>query len=144
MNTLLVYKIKISNKWPQTSLIIAKKELKYLKSRTWIMTHDSSSTRICGAIQIVIIYLFVLKMNCFFFSCFNMVCCCLDWCAKKEPSPRTVWVGKSVDSNFQQFPPNVIRNQKYSIFSFIPVVRPFKLFELRLYLGVVHKLRWKE
>ena len=83
----------------------------------------------------------------FLFSCFNMVCCCLDWCAKKEPSPRTVWVGKSVDSNFQQFPPNVIRNQKYSIFSFIPVVRPFTLFELRLYLGVVHKLRsrwcWK-
>jgi phospholipid-translocating ATPase len=59
-----------------------------------------------------------------------MVCCCLDWCAKKEPSPRTVWVGKSVDSNFQQFPPNVIRNQKYSIFSFIPVVlyNQFKFF----------------
>ena len=79
-------------------------------------------------------------MNCFFFSCFNMVCCCLDWCAKKEPSPRTVWVGKSVDSNFQQFPPNVIRNQKYSIFSFIPVVRTFTLFDLRLYLGPLHKL----
>jgi len=62
--------------------------------------------------------------------CFNMVCCCLDWFAKKEPSPRTVWVGKSVDSNFQQFPPNVIRNQKYSIFSFIPVVlyNQFKFF----------------
>ena len=56
-----------------------------------------------------------------------MACCCLGWCAKEEPSSRTVWVGQSVASNVQQFPPNVIRNQKYSIFSFIPVVSEYRL-----------------
>ena len=40
-------------------------------------------------------------------------------CGKKEFSSRTVWVGRP---NVEKFPANVIRNQKYSIITFIPLV----------------------
>jgi len=53
------------------------------------------------------------------------------WCRKKEPASRTVWIGRTAQLNF---PPNVIRNQKYSIFTFLPLVlyNQFKFF-LNLY-----------
>ncbi len=53
-----------------------------------------------------------------FFSCCNMF-----WrlcCRRKELTSRTVFIGRE---SSQKFPPNVIRNQKYSIITFIPVVR---------------------
>ena len=52
-------------------------------------------------------------------------------CREKELSSRTIWVGRE-QSSTQKFPPNVIRNQKYSLFSFIPMVRIFKI---KLYLA---------
>jgi len=64
---------------------------------------------------------------------------CCSWpawcCRKKEASSRTVWVGRPT---IQQFPPNVIRNQKYSLFSFIPLVlfNQFKFF-LNLYFLIM-------
>ena len=54
-------------------------------------------------------------------------CCdsCLDKCRRKrELRPRTIWVGRPLKSDQKaKFPPNKIRNQKYSIITFIPVVR---------------------
>jgi len=66
--------------------------------------------------------------------------CCsslLSWCRKKEPTSRTVWIGRSPASGYN-FPPNVIKNQKYSIITFIPVVlfNQFKFF-LNLYFLVM-------
>ena len=43
--------------------------------------------------------------------------CC---CRRKEFTSRVVWLGQE---SIQKFPPNVIRNQKYSLLTFIPVVR---------------------
>lgn len=51
-------------------------------------------------------------------------CCSRLWswcCGPKEYSSRTIWIGRG---SFQKFPPNIIRNQKYNIFTFIPIVRP--------------------
>jgi len=66
--------------------------------------------------------------------------CCgglLSWCRRKEPSSRTVWVGRNASSG-SNFPANVIKNQKYSIITFIPVVlfNQFKFF-LNLYFLVM-------
>jgi len=61
-------------------------------------------------------------------SVFRRCCGWTQWCcAGKEATSRTVWVGKPT---IQAFPPNVIRNQKYSVFSFIPLVlfNQFKFF----------------
>jgi len=51
--------------------------------------------------------------------------CC---CRRREFAARTVFVGR--ESSQQKFPANVIRNQKYSVFSFIPLVlyNQFKFF----------------
>ena len=49
-------------------------------------------------------------------------CCSKFWswcCGTKEYSSRTVWIGRE---HFHKYPPNVIRNQKYNTFTFIPVV----------------------
>lgn len=46
--------------------------------------------------------------------CWGRLCC-----REKVLSSRTVWIGRE---NLQKFPPNVIRNQKYNIFTFIPIV----------------------
>ena len=55
----------------------------------------------------------------FFYRCCKMFCCC----RKKEFSSRTVFIGTGNGKDGQhQFPANVIRNQKYSVFSFIPIV----------------------
>ncbi|ELT89087.1 hypothetical protein CAPTEDRAFT_193806 [Capitella teleta] len=42
-------------------------------------------------------------------------------CGKKELRPRSVLIGRAQPPS-QKFPANVIRNQKYSVFSFIPLV----------------------
>ena len=56
----------------------------------------------------------------FFFSfCSKMWKNCFC-CREKELTSRTIRIGR--DSGPQKFPPNVIRNQKYSLFSFIPKV----------------------
>eukprot|EP00094_Tigriopus_californicus_P003303 TCALIF_03178-PA protein Name:"Similar to ATP9B Probable phospholipid-transporting ATPase IIB (Bos taurus)" AED:0.14 eAED:0.14 QI:0/0.90/0.83/1/0.81/0.83/12/242/1157 len=48
-------------------------------------------------------------------------------CRKREFTSRTVWIGRDC---LQKFPPNVIRNQKYSVFTFVPRVlyNQFKFF----------------
>ena len=48
-------------------------------------------------------------------------------CKKKEPQSRTLWVGRS---SLQQFPPNLIKNQKYNIITFLPLLlyNQFKFF----------------
>ena len=49
-------------------------------------------------------------------------CCSALWswcCGPKQYTSRTVWIGRE---NFQKFPANVIRNQKYNIITFIPIV----------------------
>jgi len=69
-------------------------------------------------------------------SVFKRCCTWPAWCCKKrEASSRTVWVGRPT---LQPFPPNVIRNQKYSMFSFLPLVlfNQFKFF-LNLYFLVM-------
>ena len=61
-----------------------------------------------------------LYLSDFFEPCFR--CCSRLWswcCGTKEYSSRTVWIGKE---HVQKFPANVIRNQKYNTFTFIPVV----------------------
>lgn len=63
-----------------------------------------------------------------FFSSFSSN---MSWrrfcCRQREFSSRTVWVGRD---SVQKFPPNVIRNQKYSVITFIPLVlyNQFKFF----------------
>ena len=49
-------------------------------------------------------------------------CCSSFWswcCGPKQYTSRTVWIGRE---NFQKFPANVIRNQKYNIITLIPIV----------------------
>ncbi|KAK2148328.1 hypothetical protein LSH36_502g02038 [Paralvinella palmiformis] len=51
---------------------------------------------------------------------------CCDSCGercrrKKEYKPRTVYLGRQ-NATDQTFPPNVVRNQKYNVFTFIPLV----------------------
>lgn len=43
-------------------------------------------------------------------------CCCLE----RELKARTIYVGRPV---FEKYPANVIRNQKYNIITFLPLVR---------------------
>ena len=53
---------------------------------------------------------------------FTRICC-----RKKEFQSRTVWIGQDC---LQKFPPNVIKNTKYNIFTFLPLVlwNQFKYF----------------
>ena len=45
---------------------------------------------------------------------FSIICC-----RRKEFQSRTVWVGQEC---LQKFPPNVIKNTKYNIITFLPLV----------------------
>ena len=45
---------------------------------------------------------------------FSIMCC-----RRKEFQSRTVWVGQEC---LQKFPPNVIKNTKYNIITFLPLV----------------------
>lgn len=69
--------------------------------------------------------------------CFNSCCCC---CSKtKLYEARTIHIGNSKElKNKQRFPKNVVRNQKYSIFTFIPIVlfQQFSVF-LNLYFLIM-------
>ncbi|XP_055550514.1 probable phospholipid-transporting ATPase IIA isoform X2 [Wyeomyia smithii] len=57
------------------------------------------------------------------------------WCASKELKPRTILIGKP---STEKFPPNEIRNQKYNIFTFLPLVlfEQFRFF-LNLYFLIM-------
>lgn len=62
----------------------------------------------------------------------HIVCRCCSWsclwcCRKREAQSRTIWVGRQ---SLQQFPPNLIKNQKYNIFTFLPLLlwNQFKFF----------------
>lgn len=70
-------------------------------------------------------------------TCFNSCCGC---CGKSnEYEARTVYIGHNKELNAKQkYSKNVVRNQKYSIFSFIPVVlfEQFAVF-LNLYFLVM-------
>merc|ERR1719414_1375060 len=48
-------------------------------------------------------------------------------CRKREPEARSIWVGRP---STQQFPPNLIKNHKYNIFTFLPLLlyNQFKFF----------------
>ena len=61
---------------------------------------------------LMLIYIF------YCFSCCNMFS--RGCCSKKELQSRTVWIGRECA---QKFPPNVIRNQKYNVLTFFPLVR---------------------
>uniref|UniRef100_A0A8C5TAI7 Phospholipid-transporting ATPase n=1 Tax=Malurus cyaneus samueli TaxID=2593467 RepID=A0A8C5TAI7_9PASS len=57
-------------------------------------------------------------------------CCeCLKCCGRREPRPRTVWLGHP-EKREQRYPRNVINNQKYNFFTFLPGVlfNQFKYF----------------
>ena len=68
-------------------------------------------------------------------------CCNMSWsncCRRKEFQSRTISVGRE---SLQKFPPNVIRNQKYSILSFIPIVSITRLtFYVLLIINSVFKI----
>ncbi|XP_053697934.1 probable phospholipid-transporting ATPase IIA isoform X2 [Sabethes cyaneus] len=57
------------------------------------------------------------------------------WCASKELKPRTILIGQP---STEKFPPNEIRNQKYNIFTFLPLVlfEQFRFF-LNLYFLIM-------
>uniref|UniRef100_A0A4X2LKQ9 Phospholipid-transporting ATPase n=1 Tax=Vombatus ursinus TaxID=29139 RepID=A0A4X2LKQ9_VOMUR len=60
----------------------------------------------------------------------NSRCCdCLRCCGRGDPRPRTVWLGHP-EKRDQRYPRNVINNQKYSLFTFLPGVlfNQFKYF----------------
>ena len=72
-------------------------------------------------------------------QCFFYTFRCCGWlhvcCSEAESVSLTVWVGIPT---LQAFPPNVLRNQKYSIFTFLSLVllNQFKFF-LNLYFLVM-------
>ncbi|KAG7458280.1 hypothetical protein MATL_G00236500 [Megalops atlanticus] len=73
----------------------------------------------------------------------KILCCsCCEWlthtcCRKKELKARTVWLG-CPEKCEEKHPRNIIKNQKYNIFTFVPGVlyQQFKFF-LNLYFLVV-------
>jgi len=55
-------------------------------------------------------------------SCSSRRCCeCLRCCGRRDPRPRTVWLGHP-EKRDQRYPRNVINNQKYNFFTFLPGV----------------------
>ncbi|XP_058032248.1 probable phospholipid-transporting ATPase IIA isoform X2 [Ahaetulla prasina] len=47
-------------------------------------------------------------------------CCeCLRCCGRRDPRPRTVWLGHP-EKRDQRYPRNVVNNQKYNFFTFLP------------------------
>uniref|UniRef100_A0A8C9FMD7 P-type ATPase N-terminal domain-containing protein n=1 Tax=Pavo cristatus TaxID=9049 RepID=A0A8C9FMD7_PAVCR len=54
---------------------------------------------------------------------------CLRCCGRRDPRPRTVWLGHP-EKRDQRYPRNVINNQKYNFFTFLPGVlfNQFKYF----------------
>uniref|UniRef100_A0A8C0B7G5 Phospholipid-transporting ATPase n=1 Tax=Buteo japonicus TaxID=224669 RepID=A0A8C0B7G5_9AVES len=64
-------------------------------------------------------------MKCSFHRC----CECLRCCGRRDPRPRTVWLGHP-EKRDQRYPRNVINNQKYNFFTFLPGVlfNQFKYF----------------
>ncbi|XP_055940660.1 probable phospholipid-transporting ATPase IIB isoform X4 [Argiope bruennichi] len=80
------------------------------------------------------------KFFCFFCHCLQLFCnrfpkAMPRLCREREYKARTVFIGRT---NNESFPPNIIRNQKYNILTFIPLVlfHQFKFF-LNLYFLVM-------
>lgn len=72
-------------------------------------------------ITLIAIPLFVIELNKF---CLRFRCCdsCWDKCRRKrEYKPRTIWLGRASPTD-EKYPANVIRNQKYNVITFIPLV----------------------
>ena len=73
--------------------------------------------------------LLLVLMPYIYFSCLGIIykrisyrCCTWMWrrcCKEKELRPRFIQIGKPT---YEKFPTNVIRNQKYSIITFLPMV----------------------
>ncbi|XP_071038422.1 probable phospholipid-transporting ATPase IIA isoform X3 [Parasteatoda tepidariorum] len=83
---------------------------------------------------------FKYKFFCCICHCMQLFCSRLQkvmpkLCGEKEHKPRTVFIGRS---NHDGFPPNIIKNQKYNIITFIPLVlfHQFKFF-LNLYFLIM-------
>ncbi|KAF2983717.1 hypothetical protein EK904_006693 [Melospiza melodia maxima] len=60
----------------------------------------------------------------------SLKCCeCLRCCGRRDPRPRSVWLGHP-EKREQRYPRNVINNQKYNFFTFLPGVlfNQFKYF----------------
>ncbi|XP_035212705.1 probable phospholipid-transporting ATPase IIB isoform X2 [Stegodyphus dumicola] len=74
---------------------------------------------------------------CHYMQVFCSKCCKVmpKLCGEREHKARTVFIGRA---NNENFPPNIIKNQKYNIFTFIPLVlfHQFKFF-LNLYFLVM-------
>lgn len=75
---------------------------------------------------------------CYFFGSLVMSCCAslsTKLCGEKDHKARTVWIGRPCK---ERYPRNVIRNQKYNFFTFIPLVlfQQFKFF-LNLYFLIM-------
>ncbi|XP_034948082.1 probable phospholipid-transporting ATPase IIB isoform X1 [Chelonus insularis] len=73
-----------------------------------------------------------------FFKYFLCGCCTWMWrrcCREREYKARTIHIGKPM---YEKFPTNVIRNQKYNIITFLPLVlfQQFKFF-LNLYFLIM-------
>ncbi|XP_054711581.1 probable phospholipid-transporting ATPase IIB isoform X3 [Uloborus diversus] len=83
---------------------------------------------------------FKYKFFCCICHLYQLLCskCCKAMpkiCGEREYKPRTVFLGRT---NNESFPPNIIKNQKYNFFTFIPLVlfHQFKFF-LNLYFLVM-------
>lgn len=59
---------------------------------------------------------FLLIFLCVYFRCCKAM---PKLCGEREYKPRTVFIGRT---NNESFPPNKIKNQKYNIITFIPLV----------------------
>ena len=64
------------------------------------------------------------------------MCCCCD--KSKGYEARTIFIGREKQQSKQKFPKNVVRNQKYSIITFLPIVlfQQFAVF-LNLYFLIM-------
>ncbi|XP_046738468.1 probable phospholipid-transporting ATPase IIB isoform X1 [Diprion similis] len=72
--------------------------------------------------------------------CTNILCGCCTWmwrrcCRERELRARTIHIGQPL---YEKFPTNVIRNQKYNVITFLPLVlfQQFKFF-LNLYFLIM-------
>ncbi|CAG0919422.1 unnamed protein product [Notodromas monacha] len=73
------------------------------------------------------------KRRNFLHRCLCMLC--LNCCAEDEPQSRAIYIGSRPA---EHYPPNVIRNQKYSVLFFVPcvLINQFKFF-LNLYFLIL-------
>jgi hypothetical protein len=69
----------------------------------------------------------------FIFSFFNKLYRCCH--RAKELNSRTVWIGshsQRIKDTIEYYPPNGLRNQKYNLFTFLPMVLSFCAYSIFL------------